>query len=207
MLASTLSDPRASRIPWPDLLSGLRLALVPVLGALAWQGLTGPFLGALVVALASDALDGFLARRLRCESERGAKLDSRADLAFWLAMPPCLLALRPDLVQAALPEIVVLGACLVVPTLAGLARFGRLTSYHTWGAKLTAVVMAATLLALFAGAPPALLRAAAAVAVLSQLEELVITAILPAWRADVRSVVHAWRIARYGAEESEPEAR
>lgn len=188
--------PARRPVPWPDLLSGLRLLLVPALLALAWHGAAAPFLALLALALATDTLDGFLARRLGLASERGAKLDSRADLAFWLAMPACLAWLRPDVLRAAAPELAVLVACLALPTLVGLAKFRRLTSYHTWGAKLTAVVLAATLLGLFAGGSHAFLRVAAVVAALSQLEEIAITLTLPAWRADVPTLVHARRLAR-----------
>lgn len=197
MLRSALpAVPRASRaaVPWPDLLSGFRLVAAPLLLLLAWQGRATAFGVVLLLAFASDALDGFLARRLGLASPRGARLDSLGDLAFWSVIPFAVAWLRPDLLVAAAPEVAVLVGCLVVPTVVGLVRFRRFTSYHTWGAKLTAVGLSATLLALFAGAPPWLLRPIAAVAALSALEELAITALLPRWRSDVPSVVHAWRL-------------
>jgi cardiolipin synthase len=53
----------------PNLLSLLRLALVPVLIGLAYIGDAKAFLGVLVVSLLSDVLDGYLARKLNQVSE------------------------------------------------------------------------------------------------------------------------------------------
>ena len=64
----------------PDLLSGLRLVLAPVLLALAWFGYPNAFLVCLVVSLFSDLADGFLARRYGQVSELGAKLDGRGNV-------------------------------------------------------------------------------------------------------------------------------
>ena len=130
----------ASPAPWnlPNALSLLRLGLVPVLLALAWAGQGLLFLAVLVFALATDVADGFLARALGQCSELGSKLDSRADLATWCAVPLCAWWLRPDFIRAELPLIALLLASLVLPTLLGLLKYGRLTSYHTWGAKTAA---------------------------------------------------------------------
>jgi CDP-diacylglycerol--glycerol-3-phosphate 3-phosphatidyltransferase len=180
----------------PNFLSGLRLALVPALLALAALGAAGAFLGAFAVALATDVADGFLARRLGQASEWGARLDSRADLALWLALPVCGVLLVPDVLAAEWAVVAALLASLVLPVALGLLKFGRLTSYHTWGAKASAWAMGTAALVLFAGGPLWPLRAAAALVVASALEEIAITALLPAWRRDVPSLVHARRALR-----------
>ena len=186
-------DPRftAPLARLPDQLSGLRLALVPVLLGLAWLGLHGVFVAALAVALATDVLDGFLARRLGVCSEAGARLDSRADLATWLALPLCAWWLRPDLVAT---EALWIGAGLVSAlgtTAYGFVRFRRLTSYHTWGAKASAVALGAALFPFLGWGVALPLQAAIALLVLSQIEEAAITRTLPAWESDVPSWWHA----------------
>jgi CDP-diacylglycerol--glycerol-3-phosphate 3-phosphatidyltransferase len=188
-----------SRWTAPNLLSGLRLALVPALVALAALGAAGAFLCAFALALATDAADGFLARRLGQASEWGARLDSRADLALWLALLPCAVLLVPDALAAEWPVVALLLASLVLPVALGWLKFGRLTSYHTWGAKASAWAVGVAALALFAGGPAWPLRAAAALVALSALEEIAITALLPAWRRDVPSLAHARRALRPGA--------
>lgn len=175
----------------PNAFTATRLALVPVLLLLAAAGASGAFVALLAVAFATDALDGFLARRLRLESELGARLDSRADLALWLALPIATWLLRPDFVRAELANIALLLASLALPLAAGLAKFGRVPSYHTWLAKGTAVALAGAMLAIFLAGPLWPLRVATGLALLCALEEVAITALLTGPRADVRS----WRAA------------
>ena len=57
-----------------NLLSFLRLFLVPALVWLALQGHAEWFLAVLVVSLVSDIFDGYLARKLNQVSDFGAKL-------------------------------------------------------------------------------------------------------------------------------------
>src|SRR4051812_5226530 len=62
----------------PNVLSFLRLALVPVFLWLVLAGEDGPALLVLVFASVTDFLDGWLARRLRQESRLGQLLDPAA---------------------------------------------------------------------------------------------------------------------------------
>ncbi len=175
----------------PNWLSGLRLALAPVLLGLAWLGLSDLFLALLITAFATDAADGFLARRFRVASEAGAKLDSRADLATWSVLPVSVWLLMPDFVEAELGWIALLVASLAATLCVGFLRWGRMPSYHTWGAKASAILLAFSLIAVLAGAPIWPIRLAAAFAFVSMMEEIAITVILPRWQTDVPSVWHA----------------
>jgi phosphatidylglycerophosphate synthase len=63
----------------PNLLSSLRITLAPgMLGAAYSNSKTG-FVTLLCFAILTDALDGFLARRLKAESEMGRRLDRWGD--------------------------------------------------------------------------------------------------------------------------------
>ena len=70
----------------PNILSLSRLALVPVLIALAYFGLAQEFLIVLAISLLSDVFDGYLARKLNQTSELGAKLDSWGDVLTYGCM-------------------------------------------------------------------------------------------------------------------------
>jgi CDP-diacylglycerol--glycerol-3-phosphate 3-phosphatidyltransferase len=164
----------------------------------------------LAVALATDVLDGFLARWLDVCTEAGAQLDSRADLATWLAMPLCAWWLRPDLVTA---EALWIGAGLVSAlgtTAYGFVRFRRLTSYHTWGAKASAVALGAALFPFLGWGVVLPLQAAIVLLVASQVEEAAITRTLTGWASDVPSWWHARNLAtaaRSAPPPPTPEAR
>jgi len=190
------SELGAAPITLPNLLSTLRLALAPVLLVLAWTGRPTAFLAVLVVALASDACDGFLARRLRQATALGTRLDSWGDLAIYTLVPLCAWWLWPDLLRREAPVVAAAVAAYALPIAIGALRYGRLTSYHTWGAKLSAVLLGTSALLLFAGGPALPFRIATCVLVLAELEEIAITATLPVWRANVPTWWHARRLRR-----------
>jgi CDP-diacylglycerol--glycerol-3-phosphate 3-phosphatidyltransferase len=177
----------------PNVLSGLRLALAPTLLVLAWQGYALAFLVCATVSLSSDLIDGFLARRFGQASELGAKLDSWGDLATYAILPFCVWWLWPELIWREAFTVAVAIFAFVAPTAIGLIKFGRFTSYHTWGAKVSAVLFGPSLLVFLLLGWPWAFRFATAIFLLAELEEIAITAVLPEWRADVRSIVHARR--------------
>ncbi len=186
----------ASTFTAPDLLSGGRLALTPVLFALAWQGRATAFLLCLSTALFSDALDGWLERRLVGGSNLGTKLDSWADIALCLSVPVGVWLLWPDLVRREAGFVGAVVACYTVPALVALLKYRRLPSYHTWSAKLGGVLMGTGGVILLAGGPAWAFHLATLAVVVEAIEEMVITTILPQRRSNVPSFWHALLIAR-----------
>ena len=180
----------------PNLLSGVRLLLIPLLVSLAWNGNSQLFLFCLIVSLFSDLADGFLARMLKQTSEVGAKLDSWADLATCLTLPVCAWWLWPEVIREEAAWLIAGLASYVGAILFGFLKFGRLTSYHTWGAKLAAMLLGAAVLMLFGAGEGWPLRVVMPIVVLTQLEEMVITATLSKWRADLPSLWHALQTQR-----------
>lgn len=177
----------------PNALSAARLLCAPGLLAAAWGGQRAGFLWLLGALLASDALDGMLARRLGQVSALGERLDTWADFATYLAAGVGIWSLWPALVAAEAWIALGVAASYAGTTLAGVLRYGHLAIFHTWSGKASAVLLAAGALLLLAGVGPWPFRAAALVVVLSDLEELAMMRLLPEYRADVPSLWHAWR--------------
>jgi CDP-diacylglycerol--glycerol-3-phosphate 3-phosphatidyltransferase len=167
--------------------------MVPLLGTLAWCGQPGAFLIGLLASLLSDVLDGWLARHRGVTSELGARLDSWGDLATYATLPLFAWWLWPELLRVQAPFLGVALVAYFTPTLVGFLRWRRLTSYHTWAAKGTAVGMGAALLCLFAGGPAWPFQLAVGALVLESLEELAITAVLLRPQSNVPTLWHAWR--------------
>ena len=180
----------------PNILSAVRLALAPALLALAWYGHATVFLVCLAVSLLTDIADGFLARRFHHASELGAKLDSWGDLAMYGVLPPSVWWLWPNVVWEEIVFVAIAVAAFALPTLLGLLKFKRFTSYHTWGAKLSAVLMGPAMFLLLAEISAWPFRVAALIFAVAELEEIAITAVLPRWHADVHSLGQAMRLAR-----------
>ena len=84
---SSHPEPDTGGSPIPNLLSGFRLLAAPVMLYLAWIGKPNGFLVLLAISLSTDAVDGFLARRLSWQSELGARLDSWGDFATYVSVP------------------------------------------------------------------------------------------------------------------------
>ena len=69
----------------PNIITLLRLAMVPLLAWLLLEARYAAALGVFMAAALSDALDGFIARRYQLSSKLGATLDPIADKLSMLA--------------------------------------------------------------------------------------------------------------------------
>jgi len=173
----------------PNLLSLLRLALVPVLALTAAQGQANWFLVLLAVSLLSDMLDGYFARKLQQTSELGARLDSWADMLTYAAMILGIYLLWPIIFEQ--QKIFLLAATLsyILPVMLALSRFGSFPSYHTWGAKLAAVLLAPAFYLLILADNQLFFRAVIVFHAVVAIEEIAITFILKRPRTNVSSII------------------
>jgi len=122
----------------PNIISSLRIAgslgrlLCDVTGVVYWiiYGLCG----------ISDIVDGWLARRLKCVTKKGALLDSLADICFVVC---CAWKLLPIL---KLPQLLwlwagVIVAIKIVNQLLTLVRYGHCCFPHTTANKLAGFLL------------------------------------------------------------------
>ena len=92
----------------PNLLTFLRMALIPVFAILLFYGQSGWALVAFIVAGVSDGVDGFVARRFNQQSELGTILDPIADkllmtTAFIILTLPSIFPTEPHLRHLPVP--------------------------------------------------------------------------------------------------------
>ena len=172
----------------PNLLSFLRLGLVPVLVGLAYTSKPMVFLWVLAVALLSDVLDGYLARKLNQASELGARLDSWGDVLTYGCMIFGLHQLWPEIFTAQADYLLAAVVFFTLPVAIALSKFGSYPSYHTWGAKLAALLIAPAYYLLILGDSDSFFRMVIIFNALVAAEEVVITLILSRPRSNVDSV-------------------
>ncbi len=184
----------------PNILSSIRISLVPVLLVFASQQLEAWFLSVLAVSLATDALDGYLARKLNQASQLGARLDSWGDALTYGAMVLGLLWLWPDTFAREALFLYIGMACYLVPTALGLFKFGQLPSFHTWSAKISAVAMVPAYYMMVMLNESLLFRGVVIFDIWVALEAVFITVILKANRNNVPTIFHAMEIMRRQAE-------
>lgn len=130
----------------PNLLSFLRLGLVPVYTSLYLYGRTAPASIVLGFSCLTDLLDGFIARRFHMVSDFGKFLDPLADKITQLALLFCL-PLRYPLVKALIPLFLAKEL-----TQSGLAYFhlrqGKILDGALWTGKISTAILFISFLAL-----------------------------------------------------------
>ena len=174
----------------PNILSGFRILTVPFLFFLAWKQYTGAFIGLLLISLLTDAVDGYLARKFNVSSTLGTKLDSWGDMAIYFTIPVCAWWLYPELIKQEALFVSIAIVAYVAPLLAGILKFKRIPSYHTYMANIAAVFMSTAIFILFIIQFTWVFRCAVVFQVLVALEEIWITIRLPELQSNVKSLWH-----------------
>ena len=174
----------------PNIVTALRIAAIPLLGWLAAAHRQDAFAVILIACLVGDVVDGVLARTLGAETRTGAQLDSIADtLLFFMAIVG-VLVFHPDAVRAYAGAFIVVPAAWLAENVAALARYGRLSSFHTYLSRAAAVAMGVFIAVLFVwGMRPPLFYLASGLVLAATAEELALLWMLPQWTANVRGVL------------------
>jgi phosphatidylglycerophosphate synthase len=180
----------------PNALSTLRIVLAPAALTAALAGSRPWFIGLLAAGLLTDAIDGFIARRLKAESDFGRKLDSAADYVTMLIGIAGIALLWPDIMRRELPWVLAALVAFFAVIVYGLVRLGRAPCYHTWASKVFAVACALSLVPLLAEWTAWPFHAAITLQILAGVEELLIVLLIPQHRGEVATVWHAWRLRR-----------
>ncbi|MEZ6058741.1 MAG: CDP-alcohol phosphatidyltransferase family protein [Planctomycetaceae bacterium] len=189
---------RNRRLTIPNVICATRLAGAFVMLGVAFSGRPQAFVTMFVVLNLSDFIDGRIARWLNQRSDFGARLDSLADSVLYGSLFIGGLYLKWDVLQHELPWIIMAFASYALTTGYGLWKYGKVPSYHTYGAKLTQWLLlfgAVALLMEWAVWP---FRIAATAGTLTNLEATAITYVLDEWRADVLTIRHVLSRRREG---------
>lgn len=122
--------------PVPNILTALRLALIPILWVLAFMGrpvLVG--IGALAAEV-TDLVDGPLARWTRSTSRFGSAFDSVADHLLTASLVGWVVLLRPEFVREQWPVLAAWCVLALAVLAVGWIRFRRLGDLHLYSAKV-----------------------------------------------------------------------
>jgi cardiolipin synthase (CMP-forming) len=205
----TFADP-ANPAAWrhvPNALSLARIACAPALVLLAVAGEQAIYTWVLVLALLTDAADGWIARGFGLQSRLGARLDSLGDSLVWCAGLAGLIAFQRDVLAAHRWLIGMVVAGWMLENVLAWLRYRRLSSFHTVLSKIAGVLLSVYVGALFLfGHWNWLLWLAATASLLASAEELWLLALLPQWRADVKGVWWLRREAKSGRSHADSSA-
>lgn len=175
-----------------DWFSFYRLFAAPFLLALVWYDLRDYFSWFLLLSYSTDAIDGFLARKLKIESPRGSQLDSLGDQVTLIVGLIGLYVFETEFIEAHLWIIVVAFIPYIIQMLMAYFKYGKATAFHTYFAKLSAIIQATFILSsLFFQPETTLFYVMIAVGVLETIEEIALIVIYDHWVSDVKGIYMA----------------
>lgn len=99
------------------------------------------FIPLYVLAGLTDAVDGFIARKLQLTSSLGAKLDSIGDFFYFIVLGIYLLYNYQELLSPFLMPVLLVFAIRVAAIVIGLVKYGELTMIHTFANKAAGIAV------------------------------------------------------------------
>ncbi len=144
-----MPTPREKLLTLPNLLSGYRLVMAPVLVLLALSDERTLFVVLLCVSFATDVLDGIIARAWGLSTAIGSRIDSVADELTYVAALVGAFRFEYHTLE---PHAFMLYAFLVllaIATVFPLIKFKKIPSFHLYSFKLNALFQAVFFFCLF----------------------------------------------------------
>lgn len=177
-------------------ISFFRVIAFPVLILLLFLHDLNTFKWLIIICFITDALDGFLARKFKVTSILGSRLDSLGDDLTVFASFLGVIVFRSEFLMEQWILIAVLWVLYFVQLGYALIKYQKVTSFHTYGAKVAAVFQGVTLCSLFfLTAPQYLLFYIAVIATaINLIEETIMVHVLPVWRSDIKGLYWAVKL-------------
>jgi len=167
-----------------------RMLVAPVLVYLIVGERFDIFKWLLLFSFFTDAIDGYLARMYKITSAFGSRIDSIADDLTIIAAIVGIYVWHPAFIlYEIVPACILLTLYLIQNTLA-LIRYKRLTSFHTYSAKIAAIFQGIFMIAYFFLPYPVywLFYLAVIFTVINLVEEIALILSLRNYRTDVRGL-------------------
>ena len=167
-----------------------RIVTAPLLVVLLFKGEQELFKWLLGVSFFTDLIDGVLARTFKVTSILGTRLDSVGDDLTVLVAILGLGVLQPRFFIEQWTLLLPLGMLFLLQTGFALYRYGKITSFHTYLAKLAALAQGVFLLSFFffETIHYPLFYAAVFITMAELAEEIIIVWLLPQWKSNVRGI-------------------
>ena len=177
-----------------DWFSFYRIAAAPMLLLFIWLDLKSLFSWFLMLSFMTDAVDGFIARKLKITSARGSQLDSFGDQITLIVGVAGLFFFEYDFMREHLFLLLVIFIPYTIQMLLAFMKYGKATAFHTYFAKLSAIVQAIFILwLLFYGPLYWLFYCMLVIGVLETFEEITLIFMYDKWVAGVKGIYWALR--------------
>ena len=175
-----------------DWFSFYRIAAVPFLLILIWWNEREIFTWLLLVSYSTDAIDGFLARKLKITSARVSQLDSYGDQMTLVVGLIGLIIFETNFMRENYPLILIAFVPYILQMILAFRKYGKATAFHTYLAKLSAVIQGVFILwLLFFGPVYWLFYVMIILGVLETIEEITLIYLYDKWVAGVKGIYWA----------------
>lgn len=177
-----------------DWFSFYRIVAVPLLLVLVGMGERQLFAWFLLISYSTDAIDGFLARKLKICSARGSQLDSVGDQITLVLGLIGLWVFEKAFIKENLVLICVAFIPYIIQMLIAFKKYGKVTAFHTYLAKTSAMIQAGFILStLFFSPIYELFYLMIIIGVLETIEEITLIFMYDNWTEDVKGIYWALR--------------
>jgi CDP-diacylglycerol--glycerol-3-phosphate 3-phosphatidyltransferase len=185
-----------------DWFSFYRIVAVPPLLVFLFLQYRSVFAVLLLISYSTDAIDGFLARRLKITSPRGSQLDSIGDQLTFVMGLAALLVFEHGFIMANLGWILIALLPYLVQMVLAWKKYGKSTAFHTYLAKISAIMQSVFILhALFFGPSPVLFFSMLILGLIETIEEIILIQMHSEWRSDIKGIYWVLRARRKKAHE------
>lgn len=177
-----------------DWFSFYRIAAAPFLIVFILLNERDIFSWLLLLSYCTDAVDGFLARKLKITSPRGSQLDSMGDQITLIVGLIGLFVFEKSFILENIILIIIAFIPYVIQMIIAYLKYGKATAFHTYLAKLSAIMQSIFILwSLFFSPDYVLFYIMIGIGLLETFEEIALIYIYDNWASDVLGIYWALR--------------
>jgi len=177
-----------------DWFSFYRIFAAPFLLLLIWFDERLIFTWLLLISYLTDAIDGYLARKLNIISPRGSQLDSLGDQITLAVGLIGLFVFESIFIKTNIILILIVFVPYLLQMVIAYVKYGKATAFHTYLAKLSAVLQSVFILwALFFSPEYNLFYTMIIIGLLETFEEITLIFLYENWASDVKGIYWAYK--------------
>ena len=167
-----------------------RIVAAPFLLILIFTGHYDIFKWLLAVSFFTDLIDGYLARRYKVNSILGSRLDSIGDDLTIVCALIGLFVFKSDFIKEEAIILLSLFSLYIIQTVLAFYKYGKITSFHTYLAKIAAILQGVFFVLIFFTKSDFLFLfyLAAVITAVELIEEIIIILFLKKWKANVKGL-------------------
>ena len=177
-----------------DWFSFYRIFAAPFLVVLIWLDERLIFTWLLLISYSTDAIDGYLARKLKITSPRGSQLDSFGDQTTLIVGLIGFFFFEKNFIETNLILILIAFVPYILQMIIAYSKYGKATAFHTYLAKLSAVMQSMFILwSLFLSPNYFLFYIMIGIGLLETFEEITLIFMYDNWASDVKGIYWAYK--------------